>query len=169
MVKVKIGKFPKRRWYHRLLGLEEGDQKVKVKIDHYDIWNVDKTLSYIIVPLLKDFRENLCGIPRIDFDDAPAYLQPDEDEKKLLQEHGEVSDYCEKRWKYILDEMIYAFESDLINDEDAYWIEEPSFSVEDGTVKKVSGEFDKEGYQWHQERVQNGRRLFAKYYNALWT
>jgi hypothetical protein len=63
------------------------------------------------------------------------------------------------RWHYILDEMIFAF--DKIKD----------------------GEWDLEIYERHngwttealeerdeiQKRINNGLRLFAKYYQSLWT
>ena len=58
-----------------------------------------------------------------------------------------------KRWDYVLDELIFAFEK--LNNDD--W-EEPFFA----------NGFDKEGWQKVNDRINNGLRLFGVYYRSLW-
>jgi len=75
--------------------------------------------------------------------------------------------------------MIWAFEQ--LNDgnwEDQYWIRSPEIDFtkhpEDEGKEvypvrwKVKGECDWEGRNKHQERINNGLRLFGKYYQTLW-
>ena len=40
-----------------------------VKIDHWDTWSMDHTLSYIILPMLKQLRNTKHGYPVVDEDD----------------------------------------------------------------------------------------------------
>lgn len=75
-------------------------RKIKIKIDPYDTWNMDHTLSLIIVPMLKQMKETKHGYPDVDKEDAPD---------QLLKED---------RWNYVLDEMIFAHESVLNQWED---------------------------------------------------
>jgi hypothetical protein len=75
--------------------------------------------------------------------------------------------------------MIWAFEQ--LNDdgwEDQYWTTKPEIDwsdTGDGSDEttrelkwKVPGECDWEGRQKHQDRIDNGLRLFGKYFQTLW-
>ena len=122
---------------------------VKVKVHDYDVWNADSTLAYIIHPVLVKLKETKNGSPFVDDADVPENLRstavpPAED--------GCTDDNFHKRWDYVLDEMIFAFENVNRDWQDQFHT--------DG--------FDKEGYKKFEERMQTGFRLFGKYYFALW-
>jgi hypothetical protein len=146
-----------------------------IKIDRYDTWDMDKTLSPIILPMLKQLKVSKQGAPMVSDDDVPEELKstsalPKEDEWDTDSNHF-------KRWDYIMDEMIWAFEQ-LINDdwEDQYYTGESDYQFEkrdDGLSELVKGpkhtqEWDREGWTKHHERIDNGLRLFGTYYRGLW-
>lgn len=130
------------------------EQKIFVKIDGYDTWSADYTMSYIILPILKQLKEQKHGTPSTDEEDAPhiVYAENISEEEKI---------WNEDRWNFILDEMIWAFEQIADEDlEDQFWIK-----------NEVTGkrEMDQEGYKAYHERIKRGTTLFGKYYRALWT
>ena len=66
-MKVKIGNYPKHRWYHNFLyklGIKN-EPKVSVHIDDFDTWSMDHTLAYIIEPMLKQLKETKQGGPYV--------------------------------------------------------------------------------------------------------
>ncbi len=151
-----------------------------VKIDHWDTWSMDHTLSSIVVPMLKQLKEVKHGAPNVDDEDVPMELQswtsPAKDEYDTDGHHF-------ARWDYVLNEMIFAFECKV----DDTWQEK--FSSGEFDKKTVACQWDENGkatmYQWidgpnHtykldfdgmqevQKRITNGYRLFGKYYEALW-
>jgi hypothetical protein len=90
-----------------------------VKIDRWDTWSMDHTLSFIILPMLKQLKESKHGAPGVDDEDVPDQLKstsapPKENEYDVDGNHF-------GRWDYVLDEMIFAFEH-LVDDswQDAY-------------------------------------------------
>ena len=84
-----------------------------------------------------------------------------------------------KRWDYVLEQMIFAFENKVKGDwEDRFHKGESDLYFEriEGTstseMKKGPNhtrEIDLEGIKEYQARISNGFRLFGKYYEALWT
>lgn len=161
-----------------------------VKIDDYDCWNIDSTLAPIILPMLKKLRSNRMGSAYVDLDDVPEELRvisyQDYDSQLTFDFYHEDKveyDLVEKRWNYVLDEMIFAFEHKI----DDSWEEEfrsgefdtymePCEFYENGKpklYKMMHGpdhtyECDYEGMQKVHDRIQNGFRLFGKYYQNLW-
>ena len=72
------------KWSDRLAPICQGIQKVLdfihpkinyVKIDRWDTWSMDYTLSHIIVPMLKQLKETKHGAPFTDDEDAPEELK----------------------------------------------------------------------------------------------
>lgn len=146
---------------------EEIDSVGKQIVIHpWDTWNVDITLSYVIVPLLKQLKETKHGAPAVSLKDVPVELHPPEGQISKLYSHGETDDNYFKRWDWVLDEMIFAFEQKTIDWEDQYygpWVND--------LEKNIGGEFEwinHDGLKAHQERMTNGFRLFGKYYENLW-
>ena len=90
-------------------------QKIKVRIDPWDTWSMDYSLAHIILPMLKQLKEN---------------------------NHGYPATLTEKSWNDIMDKMIYAFE-----------------------CKVLDGDLFDTG---NQKKMQEGFRLFGKYYQNLW-
>ena len=106
-MKIKIGNYPTYRFYHRWLGLEP-KQKISVKIDPWDTWNMDCTLAYIVLPMLKQLQETKHGSHQVDLKDVPESLHQSDNE---LEDDG-----IHEQWDYIIDEMIWAFEQKCRDD-----------------------------------------------------
>jgi hypothetical protein len=158
-------------------------RKVVVHIDGYDIWSLDHTLALIILPSLKAVRDYKSGIPYVDDEDVPVGLRstsaPELTEEDMS--FGRVDANLENRWKYVLNEMIHAFECTLDEDWDDQF---HKGNIDHKLVEEVVGDnklyrvergpdhthtFDIEAYKKAWARRMNGLRLFAKYYHALWT
>lgn len=153
-----------------------------VKIDKYDTWSMDSTLAKIILPMLKDIRAAKCGAPSTDDKDVPKHLRSTSAPAK--ENPWDADALFFDRWNWILDEMIFAFQS-IVDDnwEDPFYtgevdhITEPCEWDADGKPtlhKMVKGpnhthKFDKNGWLKVEKRIQNGLTLFGKYYRGLWT
>jgi hypothetical protein len=135
---------------------DKRERKIKVKIHGYDIWSMDDTLAHVILPMLKVLRENKDSYSFVDNSDVPEELQT----IKLKDDFSDDPKAVE-RWYYILDEMIFSFDSKIT---DFDFNSETKFNEQLARFK-----FDKEGMDKHQKRISNGFRLFGKYYEALWT
>jgi hypothetical protein len=163
-----------------------------VKIDRYDTWSMDHTLADIILPMLKQMKATKHGSPTVDDDDMPDHLRGTTTEDwdaqhtfDFYREHqiqeGERDIHA--RWEWVLDEMIFAFEH-YVDDtwEEAFrsgehdMIHVPCEWYEDGRPKLYSIEkgpndtyvCDYEGMNKVYKRMENGFRLFGKYYRGLW-
>ena len=143
-------------------------QKVKIRIDRQDTWSMDHTLAPIILPMLKQLKENKHGAPNIDMTDVPQNLRINDPESKAYWDTGEVDEKFFDRWDWVMDEMIWAFEQKCRDNwESDYY--GPYIEGKDG--KPLSGHFewkDEKGRKAHQQRMSNGFRLFGKYYENLW-
>lgn len=165
--------------YKFLLWIDKikGERKIKVHIDKWDTWSMDHTLSMIILPMLKQLKETKHGAPHVDDEDVPDELKSTTAPAK--ENDWDTDDNHFKRWDYVLDEMIHAFVC-CANDD---W-ENQFFSgdhtdthmvkLESGCYEMVRGEnytfeIDHEGMAKANERIQNGLRLFGKYYRGLWS
>jgi hypothetical protein len=150
------------------LWLDRRTQKVKVHIDKWDTWSMDSTLAPIILPMLVQLKATKHGAPNVDNADVPRELRMSKKDMTQFVKDGPTDDKFFKRWDWILDEMIWAFEQKNRDhwEEDYYG---PYIESEDGKV--LSGRFewtDDEGRQKHQERMSNGFSLFGKYFESLW-
>lgn len=155
-MRVKIRNYPKYRFYHSVLYSLFGyspSHSVKVKIHKYDTWSMDHTLALIILPMLKQLKETKHSAPFVDMKDVPKELRAT---KKQLNEYlkgGDTDPHHFKRWDWILDEMIWAFEQKWRDD----WMEDYDYN-----------KWDSEGIKAHQDRMSNGFRLFGTYFENLW-
>ena len=140
-MKVKIGPYT-----------DDSVRNINVVIDKYDTWNMDETLSYIVLPMLKQLKATKHGAPNVDWEDVPRELRPSAEELRAYNKNGETDVHFFDRWDYVLDEMIYAFDCKA-NKDDVYM----RFDINDRKA------MDKE-----QRRISNGFRLFGKYYESLW-
>jgi hypothetical protein len=155
-----------------------------VKIDNYDTWSMDSTLSPIILPMLKQLRATKHGAPWVDDEDVPARLRSTtKSAMKAKKESWDTDGNHFKRWDWVMDEMIWAFEQMCDEDNDAqfhtgesdiewkvskYDKEGKPLLWQMGKGPNDTRKFDKKGYMKHQERIRNGTRLFGKYYQNLW-
>jgi hypothetical protein len=165
-MKVYIGKYR-----------ENAGRAVTIKIDPYDTWNLDNTLAMIIAPCLRQLKETKHGAPFVDDSDVPDELKstsapPKENDYDIDNNHF-------KRWDYVLDEMIWAFEENLKDWEDQFYSGEADFQTKETEIngetvyEMIHGpnhtlKLDKEGYEKHYARMRNGFRLFGIYYTGLW-
>jgi len=152
-----------------------------VKIDYWDTWSMDHTLGQIALPMLKQLQATKQGSPYVDDEDVPEELRSTSAPAK--ENDWDTDDNHHLRWDWVLNEMIFAFEHKL----DDSW--EDAYRSGEFDHKTVACAWDENGkatmYQWvdgpnHtykydwdgakvvQERIQNGFRLFGKYYQNLW-
>jgi hypothetical protein len=147
-------------------------RNVEIRIDDYDVWNMDTTLAHIIVPMLKLLRDKKHGAPYIDTDDVPECLHSEK-----IDEYG-IDDKHFERWNYVIGEMMFAFESKTYDWEDQFhtgnidfvWEKNSdgdSYTAEHGPQHTHT--FDEDGWKAMNARIENGFRLFGKYYSGLWT
>ena len=178
------------KWSDRLMPLSVAYQKVMdfihprinyVKIDKWDTWSMDHTLGFIVLPMLKQLKEKTHGAPYVDDADVPDELKSTNAEPKENEWDTDSNHF--KRWYWALDEMIFAFQSK----QDESW--QDAFRSGEIDIKSVPCEWDEngkpklykmergpndtykcdyEGMKVVEERIQNGFRLFGKYYSSLW-
>ena len=133
-------------WYDRRT------QTVKVRIDGQDTWSMDHTLAPIILPMLVQLKETKHGAPFVDYEDVPEELRPEPEWYEKYSKNGETDPDFFKRWDWVMDEMIYAFDCKANKD-----IVIMRFDID-----------DRDGVKQEQERISNGFRLFGKYFESLW-
>lgn len=168
---------PLNRWYN------SRGRNIKVHIDNYDVWSADHTLAMIIHPVLVKLKEQKHGSPCVDDEDVPEHLRAN---KKDHSDMSEEDLTIHERWTWVLDEMIWTFgQHGLENDSDQFYHNSDQLEMistpTDDTKNLYSVGFnhqkdptkppyfrDDEGLKKHAERKDNGRRLFAKYYENLW-
>ena len=151
--------------------LDRRERKIRVRVDHYDVWSADHTLALIILPTLKKLQETKHGSPFVDAADVPEYLKPTE---LPGPDNGYTDDTVHERWTWVLGEMIWAFEQLVDDDNDskfydhtessAYQLAHPDDFM--GSIEKLK--VDREGLTEHNNRIQRGTALFGKYYRSLW-
>ena len=163
-------------WIH-----SKKERKIKVHLHDYDTWSADHTLAHIILPMLKQLKATQHGAGFVDDEDVPEGLRSTDAPPKENEYDTDTNHF--KRWAWVLDEMIQAFECHVDESwEDQYrsgvhdivW--EVSATDEDGKPKYYqmkdgpnnTYKCDYEALEKHQKRNQNGFRLFGKYYQNLW-
>ena len=149
---------------------------------------MDHSLAHIIAPMLKQLQATKHGAPNVDDEDVPEELKatsaPELSEEDKNCGSPDANHF--KRWDWVLNEMIWAFEQ---HNED--W--EAQFSAgeidhvmtpidkNDNEVAKEDADYfrmdhgpnhtyevDWDARKAYGERIQNGFRLFGKYYQNLW-
>ena len=153
-----------------------------VKIDKWDTWSMDSTLSIIILPMLKQLRATKHGAPTTDDADVPEGLRSTDAPPK--EDEWDVDENWFKRWDWIMDEMIWTFEQ---KQPDCDWEHQYYSGVHDTSFRAIEWDadgkallheqvkgpnntfkVDREGLDKHQERINNGMKLFGKYFQGLW-
>ena len=154
-----------------------------VKIDYYDTWNMDHTLAHMILPMLKQLKATKHGAPGVDDEDVPEGIGLRSTEAGPKENEYDTDDNHFKRWDWVIDEMIFAFECKMDDSwEDAFregeidWKSVPCawdengkptmYQMEDGPAHTYECDYD--GMKIVHDRIQNGFRLFGRYYQNLW-
>lgn len=157
-------------------------RKIKIKIHPYDVWNADKTLGMIILPVMKEYK--------IQKENHGVFMVSDEDVPENLRSNGATDEYgyepydsLKKKNDYVIDEIIWAFEEILDEESTFQFFHYPEEGekydfVETGEeydgeklyeFKSNLSHFDRDGFKSHEERISNGLMLFGKYYRGFWT
>ena len=169
----KVGEFLANTWLNEIcewINKIGRNREIKVRIDKYDTWNMDRTLAHIIIPMLKQLKETKHGSAVVDDEDLPTHMR-----------HGiEDDNWVHYRWEWVLKEMIWAFEN-LIDDswEDQFIHGEPKYEDTEEenenydmcfSYKQVNPDYwvDRDAIKEYNDRINNGFRLFGKYYRSLW-
>jgi hypothetical protein len=157
----------------------KNERKIKVQIDDHDTWNMDNTLAHIILPMLKQLKATKQGSQLVDDEDLPIHMRhtlskgPDD---------WETDDrWIHYKWDWVLNEMIWAFEQQLDDSwEDQFRhgtpVYEDTLIDPDGNyyqqpqLIQTNPDFwiDFAGRKEYNDRMDNGFRLFGKYYRGLW-
>ena len=121
--------------------METPKQKIRVRIDPHDTWSMDHTLAHIVLPMLVQLKRTKHGAPNVDNEDVPKELRMSKKDIAQFAKDGSTDDKFVKRWDWILDEMIWAFEQKCRDNwEDDYYY----------------NKWDQDGAKAHQERMTNG-------------
>lgn len=183
------------KWSDRLTPIAKAIQAVLdfihprveyVKIDYWDSWSMDHTLSLIVLPMLRQLQATKHGSPFVDDEDVPEELKSTSAPPKVNE--WDTDDNHHKRWEYVLNEMIFAFEHKLDDSwQDKFYSGESDWqwkkldeTIYNPMTKKVEDlsemvegpnhtfKCDYEGMKAVHDRMKNGFRLFGKYYEGLW-
>jgi len=171
-MKAYLGRYPKG----------DKERKISIRIDKYDLWGMDHTLALLIVPMLKMLKEHKQGVPHVHDVDVPEELRAN----GATDEYGsEPFEILEKKWEYVLGEMLWSMEEVIKDYDDSHCWDVPGeidrenmFKSEDVEVSgyktfsinwKVKPVINEERFDAYHKRVKNGHTLFGKYFSALWT
>lgn len=110
-----------------------------IRISKRDLYSLDYSLSHIILKGLVRFKkDNNFSIPFVDDEDVAEDMRYEAHNTDAIEADNKL---LEQRWGYVLDQMIEAF---VILSEDTW------------------------NYQTDEEIVNQGLRMFGKYYRNLW-
>ena len=155
-MKIFIGRYPSNWVCKRNPNAE---QTVRIRIDPWDTWNMAETLGDIILPMLKQLRDEKHG--------SPGSLKPFQETSNESQQYcfdwykdddNKAWELGHKQWCDIMDKMVWSFEQVVNRERD------------EAFYKKINGKrkFDNEAYKVYHEKMQEGLDLFSKYYMSLW-
>jgi hypothetical protein len=184
------------KWSDRLTPISQAIQWVwdrvhpkinYVKIDRWDTWSMDHTLAHIILPMLKQLKEKQQGAGFVDDQDVPEGIGLRSTEALPKENEWDTDSNHFARWEWVMNEMIFAFECKIDDSwEDAFrqgeidmlWVpvdvhgnevpkgEHKYYQMKDGPKNTYKCDYD--GMKVVQNRIDNGFRLFGRYYQNLW-
>ncbi len=155
-MRVHIGRYPK----------DASNRKISVKLHKWDSWNADNTLAIIAHPLLIQLKATKHGSPLVDDEDVPDELKstsapPKENEYDVDANHF-------KRWDWVMDEMIFAMQEVAYGDDSQFYDHSEVDEAADINTQVKQIKIDRVGLDAYHTRVQNGCRLFGRYFQNLW-
>jgi hypothetical protein len=160
-------------WIH-----SKRERKVSIHIDDFDVWNMNDTLAMIALPMLIKLKERKHGYALVDDEDVPESIRSTNAPPK--ENEYDMDAMAESRWEWVLNQIIWSFQQ-LHPDND--WEKQYESGVHDiiwvqskdhPNCKEMQRgpndtfKVDREGMEAHQQKIDNGMRLFGKYYGALW-
>ena len=178
----KIGDWLAKTWVNDVCEWVHSKQerKIKVRIDRYDTWSMDHSLALIILPMLKQIKETKHGSPYVDNEDVPTHMR--HTLRKGDDDYETEDRWIHYKWDWILNEMIWAFETHLNEawedqfrngDPDIDWDLVSGVEGEESALYKMKQKnpdywVDYVKIKEYNARIDNGFRLFGKYYRNLW-
>lgn len=143
--------------------LDKKQRKIKIRVDYYDVWSADNTMAMLIHPILVRLKTQKHGSGHVDDEDVPEHLRSTNGSK---ENEWSTDSLWHDRYDWVLDEMIWTFEQ--LSKEDGgdnftQFEDDPSAQfglriVDRGTELRKA----------HNDRIDNGLRLFGKFYRSLW-
>lgn len=115
-------------------------QRLERGFDNSELWNLDSTIVKFILPRLKAFREIAYS--------TPGSLAYEFEQKGYSNE--EANKLADKAWEEILDKIEWAFEN---------YSNEPT--------SEPGKDFRKE-YKKYNKKLDEGFKLFGKWFSAFW-
>ena len=177
-MKVNLGKFSKK--------VEA--RSINVEIEDHDTWSLDHSLAYIILPALIQLKETMHGIPG-EFADVGGEDMTNQQPFDFYKEsYPEAFNEGCKRWDEVLDKMIWSFQQLALEEYDTQYhhgkaeydwkqtdtqFPNPITGAMEPTYQMINRDpnshwYDHVGHKLHEERIQEGLNLFAKYYRSIW-
>jgi len=137
-----------------------------VHIDNYDVWNMDSTLRIIIGPMFVKLKSIKQGFAMIADEDVPELLRSHNAPAK--ENDWDWDDLAEQRYNWLLDEMIWAFNTDHEEAQHKFYDHGEPVKGEDimDSIKRMK--VDQEGLNAYNKRLANAYQLFGKYYQTFW-
>lgn len=142
-----------------------------VHIDNYDVWGMDHTLALIILPMLKKLQKQKHGYGWVEDKDVPKEIRSyARGARKGLTNSYDWDNYAETRFDWMLNELIWTFEqlADENDGEDQFYDHTESSKEKDFNKSIHKIKVDRAGLEAHNKRIENGLRLFGKYFRTLW-
>jgi hypothetical protein len=149
----------------------EKQKKDYIKIDKWDTWSADTTLSRIITPLLIQLKADKHGAPLVDNEDVPEYLRATKDDFKKFKFDGSTDPNWFNRYDYILDEIIWGMNEIATNKPgQSKFFDHSEVNNNDELMIQINAiKLDEKGLKKYEDRLQNSCLLFGKYFQSLWT
>lgn len=159
-------------WLTRFCQLIQ-DKKKRVELVHinnYDVWSMDHTLALIIHPMLLKLKTQKHGYGFIDNKDVPKELRSTATGARAgIKNKWDWDNYAEARYSWMMDELIWTFEQLCNDDNESQFFDHTESEKEKDFNKSMQKlKVDRVGLELHQKRIENGLRLFGKYFRTLW-
>jgi len=178
----KIGEWLSKTWVNTICEwfYSKNERKIKVRIDDYDTWSMDNTLAHIILPMLKQLKATKHGSQLVDDEDLPEHMR--HTFSKGPDDYETDDRWIHYKWDWVLNEMIWAFEQELDDsseDKFRHGVPDYGWKIVSGKEEDDSAMYemlqknpdfwiDFAGRKEYNDRMNNGFRLFGKYYRGLW-
>lgn len=156
-------------WLLKLCNWIDSKRKrhIYVRIDNYDVWNMDDTLRHIIGPMFIKLKATKHGSPNVDDEDVPEHLRSTMAKPK--ENDWDIDELFHQRYEWILDELIWAFTSDHEANREKFYdwsqVDKKEANLQ-SQLKKLK--VDDAGLEAYDLRLQTAYKLFGKYYQTFW-
>ena len=148
------------QWIH-----DKRQRQVYVRIDDYDVWNMDETLRHIIGPMFVKLKAVKHGYGYIEDADVPEHLRS---VHAPAERELEWDKNAEARYEWLLDELIWAFSTDHEAAKNKFYDWSAVDKTEGLNAQIRNLQVDREGLQAYETRLQRAYELFGKYYQTFW-